>query len=73
MSSHGRHVDRAILSAVFKGVSIGVRPVLCGEALHKFASACAVHVATRNLALAVCDAKHSAGKPAGAALELAEL
>ena len=57
----------------FKGDGMGVRPVLCGEALYKFASACAVYAATRSLALAVGDAQYGAGKPGGAALELGEV
>ena len=57
----------------FKADGVGVRPVMCGEALFKFASACSVYAATRCLAVAVGDHQYGAGKSGGAALELADI
>ena len=57
----------------FKADGIGIRPLMCGEALYKYASACTVYAATRSVALAVGDRQYGAGRAGGAALELADI
>ena len=57
----------------FKSDSVAVRPVLCGEALLKFAVACAVQVATPGIHHACGDFQYGAGRAGGASLEVAEV
>ena len=57
----------------FKGDSVGVRPVMCGEALFKYAAACAIFAATRSIQAAVGDFQYGAVRSGGAALQLAEV
>ena len=57
----------------FKTDGIGIRPIMCGEALYKYASACSVYAATRSIALAVGEHQYGAGKTGGTVLELADI
>ena len=57
----------------FKDDGVGIRPVMCGEALYKFASACVILTVSRNLATAMGDHQYGAGRSGGAALQLAHV
>ena len=57
----------------FKSDAVGLRPVMCGEALFKFAAACTIFSATRSIQAAVGDFQYGASRSGGAALQLAEV
>ena len=57
----------------FKDDAVGLRPVMCGEALFKYAAACAIYAATRSIQAAVGYFQYGAGRSGGAALQLAEV
>ena len=57
----------------FKEDGIGIRPVMCGEALFKYAAACTVYAASRSLSAAMGVYQFGAGRSGGAALELAHV
>ena len=57
----------------FKTDAVGIRPVMCGEALYKYAAACAVFSATRSILAALGQSQYGAGRSGGASLQLAEI
>ena len=57
----------------FKSNGIDVRPILCAEALLKFAVGTTVRRVDPQLANAMGDRQFGAGRRGGAALEIAEL
>ena len=57
----------------FKSDGVDIRPVMCGEALYKFASSCTIFVISRSLTAAMGDHQYGAGRSGGAALELAHV
>ena len=63
----------ALVRPFFKANGVDVRPILCAEALLKFAVGTAVRRVDNQLATAMGDRQFGAGRRGGAALEIGEL
>ena len=63
----------AVARPFFKGDLVGVRPVLCAEALLKFAVACCVQGASPAIRHAVDEHQLGAGKSGGASLKASQV
>ena len=63
----------ALARPFFKGNMVDVRPVLCGEALLKFAMGCCVQDNAAAIAMGVGEHQFGAGRAGGASLEVSQV
>ena len=63
----------ALVRPFFKANGVDIRPILCAEALLKFAVGTAIRRADRQLAAAMGERQFGAGRPGGAAMEIGEI